>query len=68
MSSKENQVRNLDILTVQEVAEALRVSRSTVWRWCRDGTFSSAFRIRRNWKIRRSEIDELTNPEKYVGF
>jgi excisionase family DNA binding protein len=47
------------ILTVPETAECLRVSRSTVWRWCRDGTLSSAFKIGRNWRIHRSEIEEI---------
>lgn len=39
-----------DLLTIQEVADYLRVSRSTVWRWCKDGTLP-AFRIGRNWRI-----------------
>lgn len=47
------------LLTVQEAAEHLRVSRSTIWRWCRDGTLSSAFKIGRNWRIHRSEVEEI---------
>lgn len=44
-----------ELLTVQEVAEYLRVSRVTVWRWCQQGILP-AFRIGRNWRIRRDEL------------
>jgi excisionase family DNA binding protein len=47
------------LITVQEAADNLRVSRSTIWRWCRDGTFSSAFKIGRNWRIYQSEVEEI---------
>ncbi len=47
------------IITVEEAATALRVSRSTVWRWCQDGTFVSAFKIGRNWRIRRTELETI---------
>jgi excisionase family DNA binding protein len=47
------------LLTVPEAAEHLRVSRSTIWRWCRDGTLSSAFKIGRNWRIHRSEVEGI---------
>ena len=48
-----------DLLTIPEAAQLLRVSRSTTWRWCRDGTFSSAFKIGRTWRIHRSEVEEI---------
>lgn len=51
------------LLTVQEAAASLRVSRSTVWRWCRDGTLSSAFKIGRNWRIHRSELERILGQE-----
>jgi excisionase family DNA binding protein len=47
------------LLTVQEAADNLRVSRSTIWRWCRDGTLSSAFKVGRNWRIRQSEVEKI---------
>lgn len=46
-------------MTVQEAAANLRVSRSTIWRWCKDGTFSSAFKVGRNWRVHRSEVEEI---------
>jgi excisionase family DNA binding protein len=50
--------RHPELLTVQEVAEHLRVSRVTVWRWCQKGTLP-AFRIGRNWRIPRDRLLEL---------
>lgn len=53
-----------DVLTVQEAARVLRVSRSTIWRWCKDGTLTSAFKIGRNWRIHRTEVEKIIgNPE-----
>jgi excisionase family DNA binding protein len=37
-------------LTVGEVAEYLRVSRVTVWRWCKSGKLP-AFKIGHEWRI-----------------
>jgi excisionase family DNA binding protein len=46
------------ILTVPEIAEYLKVSRTTVWRWCNEGRLP-AFRIGRHWRIYRSDIERL---------
>jgi excisionase family DNA binding protein len=50
-----------EILTVQEVADYLKVSRTTVWRWCNEGKLS-AFKVGRGWRIHRLEL------EKMVGY
>ncbi len=50
-----------EILTVEEMAKYLKVSRSTVWRWCNQGKVS-AFKIGRGWRVHRSEV------EKIVGY
>lgn len=47
-----------EILTVKEVAEHLKLSRTTVWRWCQDGRIS-AFKLGRNWRIRRSDVERI---------
>jgi excisionase family DNA binding protein len=47
-----------ELMTVQEVADYLRVSRVTAWRWCQEGTIP-AFRIGRVWRIRRDKLLEL---------
>lgn len=48
-----------EILTVQEVADYLKISRSTIWRWCNEGTLP-AFKIGRSWRIRRHVVEGLT--------
>jgi excisionase family DNA binding protein len=47
------------LLTVEEAAAGLRVSRSTIWRWCQEGVFTSAFKIGRNWRIHRAELEKI---------
>jgi excisionase family DNA binding protein len=49
-----------ELLTVQEVAVYLRVSRVTVWRWCQQGILP-AFRIGRNWRIRRDVLRVMSD-------
>ena len=55
----ENAPTKDEVLTVQEVATYLKVSRSTVWRWCKNGKLP-AFRIGREWRIHREALDKLT--------
>jgi len=52
-----------DILTAQEVADYLRVSRATVWRWCNEGELK-AFKAGRGWRIRRSELERFVENDK----
>lgn len=47
-----------DILTVQEVADYLKVSRSTVWRWCNQGRVL-AFKAGHGWRVHRSELEKI---------
>jgi len=44
-----------EILTVREVAEYLKLSRTTIWRWCNEGKLQ-AFKVGRGWRIHRSEL------------
>jgi excisionase family DNA binding protein len=46
----------IEVLTVAEVATYLRVSETTVWRWCTTGKLP-AFRIGRGWRVQRSDLD-----------
>jgi excisionase family DNA binding protein len=48
-----------ELLTVPEAAKLFRVSRSTAWRWCKEGTLTSAFKIGRTWRIHRAEVETL---------
>jgi excisionase family DNA binding protein len=47
-----------EILTIQEVATYLRVSRTTVWRWCHQGVIP-ACQVGRSWRIRRDQLLEI---------
>lgn len=47
-----------DILTVQEVAKYLKVSRSTVWRWCNQGRLL-AFKAGHGWRVPRSAVEKM---------
>jgi len=47
-----------EILTVNEVATYLRVSRVTVWRWCQQGIIPAS-QVGRNWRIHRDDLLQL---------
>ncbi len=47
-----------EILTVQEVAERLKVSQATVWRWCQSGKLP-AFRVGQQWRICEADLATL---------
>lgn len=49
-----------EILTVKEVASYLRLSRTTVWRWCNEGKLS-AFKVGRGWRVHRAEVQKILN-------
>jgi excisionase family DNA binding protein len=51
-----------EILTVQEVANYLRISRSTIWRWCSEGKLP-AFKVGRSWRIRRTIVENLVDEQ-----
>jgi len=49
-----------EILTVQEVALYLKVSRSTVWRWCNQGRLP-AFKAGHGWRVPRTTVEKMMN-------
>jgi len=55
-----------EILTVQEVAAYLKLSRTTVWRWCSEGKLQ-AFKVGRGWRIHRAEVERLVGREVCGG-
>ena len=56
-------VQQNELLTVREVADYMRVSRVTVWRWCQQGLIP-ATRVGRNWRIRRDDLlQQLKAPQ-----
>lgn len=46
------------LLTIQEVADYLKVSRSTVWRWCNQEKLQ-AFKAGRGWRVRQSDLEKM---------
>lgn len=46
-----------DVLTVDEIAAYLRVSRATICRWCGIGKLP-AFKIGKSWRVQRSDLEE----------
>jgi putative molybdopterin biosynthesis protein len=46
-----------DVLTADEVATYLRLSRTTVFRHCKRGDLP-AFRIGRSWRVQRSDLEQ----------
>ena len=52
------------LLTVNEVADLLRVSRMTVYRLIKDGEMS-AFRVGRGYRLRKEDVDTYLN-ERYT--
>ena len=52
-------LRRMDeILTIQEATEYLRLSQSTIYRWCKRGALK-AFEVGRGWRIHWSEIERI---------
>ena len=54
------------LLTAEEAAVHLRVSRMTVWRWCKQGLIP-AFRVGRRWRIHQDDLLQLGRYEKSDG-
>jgi|GEM_PF-1049424 excisionase family DNA binding protein len=45
-----------DVLTVDEIADYLRVSRATICRWCGTGRLP-AFKIGKSWRVQRNDLE-----------
>ncbi len=48
-----------ELLTVEEAAAYLRVSKATLWRWCQQKRLP-AFKIGRQWRIDRGILRQFT--------
>ena len=46
------------LLTVDEVADFLRVAPNTVYRWCRDGKLTG-IKIGKEWRIAQTDLDSF---------
>jgi excisionase family DNA binding protein len=54
------------LLTTQEAAEYLRISRATILRWCKAGQLP-AVRIGRQWRIDTDQLERLLTGEVAWG-
>ena len=50
-----------DLLTLQEVAQILRLCKATVYRMVQDKTLQ-AHKVGRQWRIARKDLDALLKP------
>ena len=56
-----------EILTVDEVAEFLKVNRMTVYRKIRSGQIE-AFKLGRHWRVRREDLDNFIDQLSQRGI
>jgi excisionase family DNA binding protein len=56
-------VQQDDLLTIEEAAEYLRLSKKTTWRWCKSGRLP-AFKIGHQWRISKADLEALINAKK----
>jgi excisionase family DNA binding protein len=49
---------NPELITIEEAAEYLRLSRNTVYGLCRRGVLP-AIKLGRKWRVRRSDLEAL---------
>lgn len=54
------------VLTVEEAANYLKVSKVTIRRWCAEGKLP-AFKIGREWRINKFELDKIMRSSKGAG-
>ena len=47
-----------ELLTIAEVADYLKLSRRTTWRWCKTGHLP-AFKVGHQWRVAQSDLDRF---------
>lgn len=52
-----------DLLTVEEVAQKLHVSKATVWRWLRNKEIPG-YRIAGSWRISQSDLQKFVESQR----
>ena len=46
------------LLTIQEVAEVLKIAQSTIRRWLNEGKMKGV-KLGRQWRVKQSELDRI---------
>jgi excisionase family DNA binding protein len=54
-------LENTELLTADETADYLKISKGTVWQWCRGGRLP-AVKMGRQWRIRRKDLEAMLDP------
>lgn len=54
-----------EMLTVDEIAEYLRVSRATICRWCGTGRLP-AFKIGKSWRVQKRDLERYIDQQRGV--
>jgi len=52
-----------EMLTVDEIAEYLRVSRATICRWCGTGRLP-AFKIGKSWRVQKKDLERYIDQQR----
>ena len=52
-----------EMLTVDEIAEYLRVSRATICRWCGTGRLP-AFKIGKSWRVQKRDLERYIDQQR----
>lgn len=52
--------KDLEIYTLEEIAQLLQVTRRTIYTWVKDGKLK-AFKVGRGWRVTREELDTFLN-------
>lgn len=53
-----------DLVTVEEAAESLRVSKETIRRWLRNGSVPGAMKVGRQWRIDLEQLTEYVRSQQ----
>ncbi|MEI7769983.1 MAG: helix-turn-helix domain-containing protein [Chloroflexales bacterium] len=56
-----------DVLTVDEIADYLRVSRATICRWCGTGKLP-AFKIGKSWRVQRGDLEDYIRSQQLAAY
>lgn len=56
----QNQITTQQIMTIDEVATALRISKTTAFRWMKEtARLPNLFKIGRRWLMKKSDFEQL---------
>jgi len=51
--------KDLEVYTLEEIAELLQVTRRTLYNWIKDGKLK-AFKIGKQWRVTKEALEDFT--------